>query len=116
VLSSIVESSFKGSSLYVAASNGEISVGILTDEGFLSLPSMIRPKIVRYSSCMTAGPSQAARNTVSLYQYDCVTPADSSLSYADYSTLGEISVDLDIIQDTLRRLSTTRQTMLRSND
>jgi hypothetical protein len=40
--------------------------------------------------------------TVSLYQYDCVTPADSSLVlYADYSTLGEISVDLDIIQDTI---------------
>jgi hypothetical protein len=40
--------------------------------------------------------------TVLLYQYDCVTPADDSLViYADYSTLGEISVDLDIIQETI---------------
>jgi hypothetical protein len=40
--------------------------------------------------------------TVMLYQADCVTPADDSLVlYANYSTLGEISVDLDIIQETI---------------
>jgi hypothetical protein len=40
--------------------------------------------------------------SVLLYQYDCVTPADSSLVlYADYDTPGEISLDLDIIQDTI---------------
>jgi hypothetical protein len=40
--------------------------------------------------------------SLSLFKYDCVTPADSSLAFAaDYDTLGEISIDLDIIQDTI---------------
>lgn len=42
---------------------------------------------------------------VSLYEYDCLYKADSaSLSFAtDYDTQGEIAVNVDIIQETIRR-------------
>jgi hypothetical protein len=40
--------------------------------------------------------------SMSLFQNDCLTPADSSLRFAaDYGTLGELSVAIDIIEETI---------------
>jgi hypothetical protein len=58
------------------------------------------------------GTLTAAKNiSLELFKYDCVTPADSSLAFAaDYDTLGEISIDLDIIQDTIKTSNVYNET------
>jgi hypothetical protein len=108
VLFSIVESSFnEGSSLYVAASNGDFSWNITTREGFRAFDDSTENSEVQFMYDYSGTLTGSKNITVSLYQYDCVTPADSSLVLWHCRLLGEISVDLDIIQDTMRRLSFT---------
>jgi hypothetical protein len=105
VLFSIVESSFnEGSSLLRRSVKWRISVGILRLRrvSVIAFDDSTENSEVQFMYDYSGTLTGSKRITVSLYQYDCVTPADSSLVlYADYSTLGEISVDLDIIQDTI---------------
>jgi hypothetical protein len=82
----------------------DFSWNITTREGFpvIAFDDSTENSEVQFMYDYTGILTGSKNITVSLYQYDCVTPADSSLVlYADYSTLGEISVDLDIIQDTI---------------
>lgn len=82
----------------------DFSWNITTREGFpvIAFNDSTENSEVQFMYDYTGTLTASKTITVLLYQYDCVTPADSSLVlYADYGTPGEISVDLDILQDTI---------------
>jgi hypothetical protein len=82
----------------------DFSWGIAPREGFpiIAFNARTVKSEVEFMYDYTGTLTDSKNISMSLFQNDCLTPADSSLAFAaDYGTPGELSVAIDIIQETI---------------
>jgi hypothetical protein len=82
----------------------DFSWGIAPQEGFpiIAFNASTEKSEVQFKYNYTGTLTDSKNLSMSLLQNDCLMPADSSLAFAaDYGTPGELSVAIDIIQETI---------------
>jgi hypothetical protein len=82
----------------------DFSWGLASREGFpvIAFNASTEKSEVQFMYDYTGTLTESKNLSMSLLQIDCLTPADSSLAFAaDYATPGELSVAIDIIEDTI---------------